>query len=213
MNLFGIKVGIHWSWWILVAMVAIEDLSITGIVSSGLLIISIGVIIIGHEFAHALTARRFGYETHSISLHILGGVAMVDMTGIKPKQMFWIALAGPAFNLALFAPTILLLSTGIFAAAPILETAVSTFAIFNLFIGLFNLLPAWPMDGGRILRALLSNYEQKFAMDISHILSAGCAVLFIVYGVLVSNPLMFLVAAILIGLIWYERKRGEMMNM
>ncbi|WP_299554561.1 site-2 protease family protein [uncultured Tateyamaria sp.] len=114
------------------------------------------VSLIGHELAHALTARRFGVETKGITLFLFGGVAELAQEPRKAMHEFWIALAGPLMSLALA------FAFGSFAAVSEVliggGAVVEVFrylALINLVLALFNLLPAFPLDGGRILRAWL----------------------------------------------------------
>jgi len=102
-----------------------------------------------HELGHALVARGFGVGTAHITLYPFGGIAALRSEPKTPGAEFWIAIAGPLVNLAL---------VGVGAAAWLL-TGWMSFAVFaglNLVMGIFNLIPAFPMDGGRVLRAALS---------------------------------------------------------
>jgi Zn-dependent protease len=116
-----------------------------------------------HEFGHALMARRFGIETEDITLYPIGGVARLRRLPRAPGAELLIALAGPAVNFAIVAAVMLLgflglgeilLDAGFGFVLPFLGQLV----VINLFLGLFNLIPAFPMDGGRVLRALLSGW-------------------------------------------------------
>lgn len=106
-----------------------------------------------HEFGHALVARRYGVPTRDITLYPIGGVATLEGR-LEPRSEFAVALAGPAVNVALAAPPFaaLLLTGGRFAGASIVEG----FAVTNFAMAAFNLLPAFPMDGGRVVRSLLA---------------------------------------------------------
>jgi Zn-dependent protease len=116
-----------------------------------------------HEFGHALMARRFGIETEDITLYPIGGVARLRRLPRAPGAELLIALAGPAVNFAIVAAVMLLgflglgeilLDAGFGFVLPFLVQLV----VINLFLGLFNLIPAFPMDGGRVLRAMLSGW-------------------------------------------------------
>jgi Zn-dependent protease len=113
-----------------------------------------------HELGHALMARRFGIETADITLYPIGGVARLRRMPRAPGAELLIALAGPAVNFAIAGALLALEASGLLG----LLTPASSGAFFselllvNLGLGVFNLLPAFPMDGGRVLRALLSGW-------------------------------------------------------
>lgn len=101
-----------------------------------------------HELGHALAGRRFGIQTRDITLYPFGGVARMEMGRLRPLPELFVSLAGPAVNLGLAALGLGLMVLGLPLGQELL--------IINLGLGLFNLLPAYPMDGGRVLRALFS---------------------------------------------------------
>lgn len=101
-----------------------------------------------HELGHALAGRGFGIATRDITLYPFGGVARMQMGALRPLPELVVALAGPAVNLVLVVLGLLLDQAGLPLAREL--------ALINLGLGLFNLLPAYPMDGGRVLRAALS---------------------------------------------------------
>ncbi|MFC6152480.1 site-2 protease family protein [Nocardioides yefusunii] len=103
-----------------------------------------------HEASHALMARRFGARVTSITLHFLGGATAVEGEARTPKQEFWVAVVGPITSLAIGA-----LGVGLWFLTPegVLRVGVEGLAGANLLIGVLNLLPALPLDGGRVLKA------------------------------------------------------------
>ncbi|HEX5414624.1 MAG TPA: site-2 protease family protein, partial [Chloroflexota bacterium] len=108
--------------------------------------------LLAHEFGHAVVARRFGCEVYAVSLFFLGGMVEIDTPDSSPDAEFCIALAGPATSLVLG----LLDAAGWFLVSPeaiVLRVLLLYLALSNLLLGLFNLLPGYPLDGGRILRA------------------------------------------------------------
>ncbi len=107
-----------------------------------------------HELGHALTARRYGIMTRSIVLYPIGGVASIE--GIpEARQELWIALAGPAVNFLLAAVGMVVYYAFRSTGLPIIRT-IYELSQANLILAVFNLIPAFPMDGGRILRALIA---------------------------------------------------------
>ena len=101
-----------------------------------------------HELGHALAGRLFGVRTRDITLYPFGGVARMELAQLRPMPEVVISIAGPMVNLGLAALGLLLLAFNLPLGQDLL--------VINLGLGLFNLLPAFPMDGGRVLRALLS---------------------------------------------------------
>jgi Zn-dependent protease/CBS domain-containing protein len=109
-----------------------------------------------HELAHSLVARRFGLGVGGITLFLFGGVAELEKEPESARSEFWIAIAGPAMSFALAAVS--WLAMGMAATAGASHGLIALFeylAGINLILALFNLLPAFPLDGGRVLRALL----------------------------------------------------------
>jgi Zn-dependent protease len=151
-----------------------------------------------HELGHALTAQRFGFETREITLLPIGGIARLERLPDDPMQSLWIALAGPAVNVALAAALFgVLRATGAWrplgavglTAGPFLEQLM----LVNVSLAVFNMLPAFPMDGGRALRALLATrFDQRRATRIAARLGQAFALLFMLVGWF-SNPVLLLI--------------------
>jgi Zn-dependent protease len=163
-NLFGVPVRLHFTFVLLVIFLVVTDLGAHQTNGSyALFLVGLFASVLLHEMGHAFVGKRFGVKTTEIVMFPIGGLSRMERM-LAPTEELLIALAGPAVNL--------LLSAGIFAymyamhlAVPIrladllLPTdanAVARLAYGNLVLAGFNLLPAFPMDGGRILRALLS---------------------------------------------------------
>lgn len=152
-----------------------------------------------HELGHSLAARKYGIPTRDITLLPIGGLARLERMPEKPSQELWVALAGPAVNLAIFAVLFVWLSITHewaplgqmhVASGPFLERLL----IANVWLVLFNLIPAFPMDGGRVLRALLaSRMEYVRATQIAAGIGQGLAFAFGLIG-LFGNPILLFIA-------------------
>lgn len=220
MKLFGIQVSIHWSYWIMMLFFMFNDiltLNYLGLASDVVFFSTLTSLVVGHELAHALTARKFGYQTLGITLHLLGGVALINLSRIKPREEFWIALAGPAFNLILGIPAIILFflnpnQSFLMLTEPdptltLFGTGLLYFGTMNMVMGLFNLIPAYPMDGGRIIRSLLSHWDRIKVLNISNALTVLFASLFIIVGLVLASPMLMILGGVLVILVWAERKK------
>jgi Zn-dependent protease len=143
-----------------------------------LLVLSAFACVLLHEFGHALTARQFGIGTSEITLYPIGGVARLTRMPRSPGAELLITLAGPAVNVAIAA-----MLFGLFVLDVPEILGIASFAqnllYFNVGIALFNMVPAFPMDGGRIFRALLSGVVGRVrATEIAAGLGQILAVLF-----------------------------------
>jgi Zn-dependent protease/CBS domain-containing protein len=161
-------------------------------------VVLIFVCVVLHEFGHILAARRYGVTTPDITLLPIGGVARLSRIPEHPGQELVIALAGPAVNLLIAALLFLALGALPTLAGTDLRTPgfdmLERLASVNLFLVLFNLIPAFPMDGGRVLRALLAyrmNYAQ--ATQVAASIGQGVAFLLGLIG-LFGNPLLLFIA-------------------
>jgi Zn-dependent protease len=151
-----------------------------------------------HELGHALMARRFGIETADITLYPIGGVARLTRMPRAPGAELMIALAGPAVNFAIVAILMGLLAIGLPGPDSLLSGFFESLVLMNLVLGLFNLIPAFPMDGGRVLRALLSGWLGRVqATTVAATIGRVLAVLFGLYSLphFFTNPLPVFLAA------------------
>jgi stage IV sporulation protein FB len=163
-------------------------------------ILALFACVVAHEFGHALMARRFGVRTPDITLLPIGGMARLERIPEDPGQEIAVALAGPAVNVAIWAALSLFLgvSADITALVSIDDTGqgfLERLAAINLFLVLFNMIPAFPMDGGRVLRALLATRMDRVrATRIAAYAGQGIAFLFGFLGLTTGNPLLMLIA-------------------
>ena len=108
--------------------------------------------VLAHELSHAIVARRFGLKVEGITLFIFGGATTIDADSRTPREEALIAIAGPAASLLIGAA---LLVVGQIVTQPHIDGAIAWLGFVNIALGIFNLIPGFPMDGGRVLRALL----------------------------------------------------------
>lgn len=162
-------------------------------------IVALFACVVLHEYGHALTARRFGIRTKDITLLPIGGVARLERMPEEPRQEFSVAIAGPAVNVAIAAVLFLwLVAASAFEPLSTLSLTQGSFVerlmVANVWLVLFNLIPAFPMDGGRVVRALLAGrMEYTRATRIAAGLGRGFAYLFGILG-LFTNPFLIFVA-------------------
>jgi Zn-dependent protease len=203
-TLVGIPLRVHASFWLLLAWIVLThvlDGHGPAEVAAGLvLVVSIFACVVLHELGHALVARRFGVRTRDITLLPIGGVARLERMPEKPIQELLVALAGPVVSLAI--------AGGLFAALAVLDGPtgleglqivggpfLTKLAWINLVIAGFNLLPAFPLDGGRVLRAALSlRMDRGRATELAARIGQSIAVLLGIWG-LFFNPFLAIIAA------------------
>lgn len=152
-----------------------------------------------HELGHSWVALRYGLEIESITLWILGGIAALSSVPREWNREFWIAIAGPITSvlIAVVCWAGVLVTPG---SLPVVQFIFGWLAIVNLTLAAFNLLPAFPMDGGRILRALLARSRPyASATRIAGRIGVIFALLFAVVGVLSFNIILILLAVFIYG--------------
>jgi len=207
-RLFGIPVYLHATFFLLVAFILIAQwrngATPSAAIGSVLFVLAIFVTIVLHELGHALAARRFGIRTRDITLLPIGGIARLERMPDVPRHELWVALAGPAVNVAIAAIVFAIATlTGLHPALGlpgVTEGTVDRFIAVNVWLALFNLIPAFPMDGGRALRALLAErMDYVRATRIAASLGQGMALLFGVVGFWVNPFLVFIAILVWIG--------------
>jgi Zn-dependent protease/CBS domain-containing protein len=173
-TLFGIKVGLDYSWFLLAILLVwslmagyfpwvLPGLETATYLWMGILgAVGLFASIIFHEFAHALVARRYDLPISRITLFIFGGVAEMDDEPRTAAAEFWMAIAGPIASFLLGAAMLVVLSGGPFGVDSQFGAIIGYLAFINLILAVFNLLPAFPLDGGRMLRAAVWHFTQDF---------------------------------------------------
>jgi Zn-dependent protease len=204
---FGIDIYIHQTFFLLLLYFGWQGYSQQGDIAqaaSGVLfIVALFACVVLHEYGHALVARRFGVKTSHITLLPIGGVASMQKIPEKPSQELLIAIAGPMVNI--------IIAIGLYFWLQISPQGLNSndvangnmpfilqLLIVNVFLAGFNLIPAFPMDGGRILRALLAmklNYAK--ATQWASYIGRGFSAAFALYGMLSGNYMLVLIAVFL----------------
>lgn len=210
---FGIEMFIHWTFWILIVWAFLMHVGMGDVATRGLwsvlFILALFACVVLHEFGHALTARRFGVVTRDITLYPIGGVSTFESMPEKPAQELLVGLAGPAVNIVIaLALWIYFRSTGQFPDIHVFDDSHDMAKVpflwslyyANIVLAVFNLIPALPMDGGRVLRSLLS-----FVMDKSNATRAAAAlgqflaIMFVFLGFFYNFWLVFIGLFVFLG--------------
>jgi Zn-dependent protease/CBS domain-containing protein len=201
-RMLGVDVYVHVTFLLLLGFIGVvhgwAGGSVTAAVTGVLFFSGIFLCVLLHEFGHVLAARRYGIKTKDITLLPIGGLARLERIPDKPAQELIVALAGPAVNVVIAAGLALGLWLG--GGPPLTSVSMAggnlleRLLLANLFLVAFNLIPAFPMDGGRVLRALLAmRLSHVRATRIAAALGKGMAVLFGFVG-LFTNPMLLLIA-------------------
>lgn len=208
-RLFGIDVFIHFTFVLLLGFLTYVYWRNTqrveaAVVGVGFFLLLFGCVLL-HELGHALMARRFGVKTRDITLLPIGGVARLERMPEKPMHEFWVAVAGPAVNVAIAAVLWAWLWFGR-ALVPVDQLTMTEGSLFerllivNVFLVLFNMLPAFPMDGGRVLRALLAmRLGRRRATAIAANIGQAMAILFGIVGFFYNPFLVFIAIFVFLG--------------
>ena len=207
----GIDVYIHATFPLLFLWIALSGLgggaNVRTIAWTLALTLAVFAIVVLHECGHALTARRFGIQTRDITLLPIGGIARLERMPREPRQELLIALAGPAVNVLLAALLYgVLRLSGVTAVLPELErsgvavtgtSALAQLTAINIWLAAFNMIPAFPMDGGRVLRAILAARLGDYAKATASAARVGraFALVFALVGIFwLESPMLALVA-------------------
>lgn len=200
----GIEIRLHWTFLLLVigifAFYLFQGNSVAAAMVGVALVLTVFACVVLHELGHALTARHFDVPTKDITLYPIGGVARLQRIPEEPMKEFWIAVAGPAVNVAI---AVVLLGVILTTGASLSPEAVvepsrnflGTLLWLNVILVGFNMLPAFPMDGGRVLRALLATkMDYVRATQIAANIGQGMAILFGIVGLVGFNPILLFIA-------------------
>lgn len=214
-SIAGIGIFVHWTFLLLIAFIFFANYSpqtgLTHALVAVGLVLAIFACVVLHELGHALTALHYGIRTRDITLLPIGGVASLERIPENPKQELWITVNGPLVNVLIAAVLFAILwGTGtlqeeVARMAEASRTAprdaplpapgfLTTLMSINIFLVIFNLLPAFPMDGGRILRATLAFFlDYPTATRIAARVGQFMAILFAAVG-LFWNPFLLIIA-------------------
>ncbi len=214
-NISGIKIKVHWTFFFLIAWIVFVELKRGGTTKSILFnmgfVLAVFLCVVLHELGHALTAKRFGINTKKITLLPIGGMASLDSLPESPKQELLVVIAGPLVNgiIALLLYFIVpvqeymyLNFTETFEALMgfTLQNFLFYLFVVNIALVVFNMIPAFPMDGGRILRALLAMKMNRVkATQIASSIGQFIAAAFLLIGLLYNPILIFIALFIFLG--------------
>jgi Zn-dependent protease len=207
-SIFGIEVRIHLTFLLFLIWIWFSYYQVAGFagaVQGVLFILALFACVLLHEFGHAFAARGFGIETPDITLLPIGGVARLSRIPEKPWQELVVAVAGPLVNVVIAAALILVIHRSApleqleYLESPRIEL-LAKLASVNVMLVLFNLIPAFPMDGGRVLRALLAMaMPYARATQIAAWIGQGLAVVFGIFGIFGNPFLIFIAFFIFVG--------------
>lgn len=203
----GIQIKVHATFILILAWVALAHWSggLAGVLAGLLFVLTLFGCVILHELGHALAARRYGIGTKDITLLPIGGIARLERMPEDPRQEMVVAFAGPAVNILIAGLLYVWLATTS-ALQPLdqLNVTSGSFAerimIVNVFLAVFNLLPAFPMDGGRVLRAVLATrMEYTRATQTAASIGQAMALIFGFFGLFLNPFLLFIALFVWIG--------------
>ncbi len=224
-RVMGVQVRIHFSWFVIFALVTwslsaiyfpmryrawtLEMAWTAGVLTSLLFFASV----LAHELAHSALARRVGLQVEGITLFIFGGMASIASEAARARDEFAIAIAGPLSSLALgvvFTAT----AWGAVAVGPSLSVAAAIswwLATINLMLAIFNLIPGFPMDGGRVLRSLIWGATSDYWLGTRIAATAGLVVayLLLLAGVFLAVTGALANALWLILIAWFLSKAAH----
>lgn len=201
----GIKISIHWSFWLLLLWIVYSSYSgganAQETIWSAVFVLTIFLCVVLHELGHAFAAQRYGIKTRDITLLPIGGVARLERMPERPAHELVVAIAGPLVNVAIVIMLLPLvynqLNTDmleVLAGSVESSNFLLNLFIVNISLTVFNLLPAFPMDGGRVLRAILAMMmprvqATRIAAGVGQLVAVGFFFIGIYY-----SPMLILIA-------------------
>jgi Zn-dependent protease/CBS domain-containing protein len=196
----GIRLQVHFTFLALLAWMVVKGWR-QGDLSGVPFFLGLFACVLLHELGHALMAKRFGIRTSDITLLPIGGVARLERIPENPRQELWVALAGPAVNVGIAALLFVVLGGQLPPAEKIgAGSLLERLLLANITLFFFNLLPAFPMDGGRVLRALLATrMPYPRATQMAATVGQVMAVLFGFVGFFLNPLLIFIALFVWIG--------------
>jgi Zn-dependent protease len=208
---FGIGLYVHWSFLLLPAIVGWYKLSHDGLDAAMVSVVAVFALlgcVMLHELGHSLMARVYGVNTRDITMYPIGGIARLERMPERPIEELFIAIAGPLVNVVIslvFFGGMLLAGTfermSDVRSGGFVDKLVSELFLMNVALVIFNMLPAFPMDGGRVLRAVLAMWIDRIrATQVAVLVASVFAVLFVGLAIFGQQPLIGLIGVLVLFL-------------
>ncbi len=196
----GIKIRLHWTFVLLPLFIYFSSLmdgrGMTAAIASVVFVLAIFGCVLLHELGHAFAARQFGIGTRDIILLPIGGVASLENMPRNPFQELWIAVAGPLVNVVIATALWIGLQFSLLPLPAAMASFLTSLALVNVALVVFNMIPAFPMDGGRVFRSLLAMFLSYVrATKIAASVGMLCAIGLGLYGLFTGHLLLILLAA------------------
>lgn len=212
---YGTEVQIHWTFFLLLVWIVLSEVlsgsSVDRVLFNLQFILAVMICVLFHELGHLLVAKKFGIKTSKMVLLPVGGISTVEKITKSPKEEFLITIAGPLVNLLIAIILFFVIPVKDFFSynlgdyfMALNDFSVKTFLFFlfvvNAALAIFNMIPAFPLDGGRLLRAVLDvKLTREKATRVATTISSVIAIILLLIGLLVNPILVFLSLFLLIG--------------